>query len=879
MHLLLDKIESAKDKIPGQGPLEYFIHHNTIHHYEHLNFFDAVKKAAIEFNSNAFMTEEFYCHKYNLHVIKHSDLVNEIQDFIVRNDIKAPQDTLSELLLDNRNKSSIGQNQQKIDAIQNKYCVSKPYFFSQIIKDDLGIDIDFYIAPTIYRFFSAYFDYGAAYWLIETRSNGMWSNFCFLHQKASCIENAYRKNVANLTQKLHEKDAITVVQYILSELKIHPQHVKNYLFEVSAKHKGWAGFIKSLEEHPEWIKCHDIIPSFVDFIAIVLTCEYAAILALANTIPQAPRYKNLPLHSTKFLAHFFANTRKYYDLLPVISYLTDFNRQEILHRAYERSFYNKFLVAYADHDNCAFEQYQYQIVCCIDDREESFRRYLEMDSRCETFGCAGHFGLNILYKSCFDKYYRALCPINVKPEHKVTESIVHINPLKHKMLLLWGELQWLSSMSSKTLVFGYFQSFIVGLLSVVPFILDVIDPRITGKFKNKIQRYFKSSVITILHYKKESNVKSTVASDQTAEDAIGISFETRLTMAESFLTMIGLAQNFAPFVFILGHGSLSLNNPHKAAYDCGACGGGTGAPNARLIAAILNEPEIREALVARSIIIPSSTKFIGAYHNTCSGEIDFFDIAELEHQSTLQDCMTHIITASSFDSKERCRRFNDLQRKQDPHYYSECAQARSLDLRQPRAEYGHATNALCIIGPRAYSRKLFLDRRSFLVSYSPTQDVNAANLQKLLAAVIPVCSGINLEYYFSFIDNEIYGCGTKLPHNVNALIGVINGHMSDLRLGLPWQTVEIHQPVRLFVMIISQLKFVRQLLDQKNTFSLLVKNEWLNIAIHDIDSDKIYLYKNGGFEEYRSERIAPQYHLQDEEIPSIRQHIDFGRIA
>ena len=73
----------------------------------------------------------------------------------------------------------------------------------------------------------------------------------------------------------------------------------------------------------------------------------------------------------------------------------------------------------------------------------------------------------------------------------------------------------------------------------------------------------------------------------------------------------------------------------------------------------------------------------------------------------------------------------------------------------------------------------------FLVSYDPTIDPDASILERILAAVGPVGAGISLEYFFSSVDNERYGCGTKLPHNVTGLIGVMNGHLSDLRTGLP----------------------------------------------------------------------------------------------
>ena len=122
-------------------------------------------------------------------------------------------------------------------------------------------------------------------------------------------------------------------------------------------------------------------------------------------------------------------------------------------------------------------------------------------------------------------------------------------------------------------------------------------------------------------------------------------------------------------------------------------------------------------------------------------------------------------------------------------------------MAQPRPEYGHCTNAICIVGRRSLTRGLHLDRRAFLVSYDPNVDENDKVLERILAAVGPVGAGISLEYYFSSVDNETFGCGTKLPHNVTGLIGVMNGHQSDLRTGLPRQMVEIHEPMRLLLIV------------------------------------------------------------------------------
>jgi uncharacterized protein YbcC (UPF0753/DUF2309 family) len=177
-------------------------------------------------------------------------------------------------------------------------------------------------------------------------------------------------------------------------------------------------------------------------------------------------------------------------------------------------------------------------------------------------------------------------------------------------------------------------------------------------------------------------------------------------------------------------------------------------------------------------------------------------------------------------------------------------EGRATDLAQPRPECGHATNAFCVIGRRSRTRGLFLDRRAFLVSYDPTRDEDGAILSRVVAAAMPVVAGINLEYYFSYVDPSRYGSGTKLPHNVTSLLGVMNGPQSDLRTGLPWQMVEIHEPVRLTVVIEAPPDRVLRALRSHGPTERLVANRWLWLACIDPNS--------GAVSELRAEGFVPR---------------------
>jgi uncharacterized protein YbcC (UPF0753/DUF2309 family) len=272
-----------------------------------------------------------------------------------------------------------------------------------------------------------------------------------------------------------------------------------------------------------------------------------------------------------------------------------------------------------------------------------------------------------------------------------------------------------------------------------------------------------------------------------------------------------------------------------------------------------NDARVRQVLAAEGLLIPATTWFVGAQRNTCNNDVTFFDedLVPAECRPLFERAKEAIDTARRREAHERCRRFDAV-----PHWYPPLAalahvQGRAADLAQPRPEYGHATNAFCVIGRRTRTRGLFLDRRAFLVSYDPSRAEDGAILSRIMAAVVPVVAGINLEYYFSYVDPAGYGCGTKLPHNVASLLGVMDGAQSDLRTGLPWQMVEIHEPARLAIVVEGTRERLLSVVQSHAGIERLVTNRWLWLACLDAGSGTLWELRSTGFVAHAASHPLP----------------------
>ncbi len=910
--------------LPKQGPIGVFVHHNTLHAFEEQPFEQAVIDAWALFGAEPYMSEAAYraeLARGRIHLQDIDRVFDSEPDAIVfprlsRRSLRHAMITPGVREFDAA--TIMWRSEQGDLAKDFRQAALRRLFDACLIRTVAHEEepapanaVDEIIHPWLIRLCSAFLDQGMAYWSMPHREKGFYASVQTLLSQPGAVLPRYLKGLDQefRRQKQLGFSGVDAVLDYLDSGRVHESDWESVLRTQLLALAGWAGLMRRLEEDTALAQHHSVPASLMDFLAVRLTMAGVASRMAATEV--APEESPLKTQEKRRLSR----AARIYDAARVVSLSADevtglsdgewaafvsevqacngLARRRILHLAYERWHEREILRGLGSHRKYRglFELQPRpgaQVFFCIDEREESIRRALEeMNPEVETFSSAGYFGIAVDYKGIDDPHGAALCPVVLKPQHAVIE---HTRPEDTRLLerrrwrrRMLGGLMRQSFLSSRTLLRGWLSTSALGLLSAVPLIGHLLAPRRYAQLREWMNKAFLPEPRT------ELTLMRNTAQSQDAMSGVlmGFAAAEKTERVASVLRPAGLTRGFARLVVVLGHGSTSLNNPHESAHDCGACGGRRGGPNARLFAAMANRPEVRDGLRERGIEIPDDTWFMGGYHDTCSDAVDLYDVQALPatHEADLARIRESLDQARALNAQERARRFESSPMNASPEAALRHVEERSEHLAEPRPEYGHCTNSVCIVGRRSLTRGLFLDRRAFLVSYDAERDPDNESLRALLASVVPVCAGISLEYYFSFVDNDRYGCGTKLPHNVTGLIGVMDGHASDLRTGLPWQMVEIHEPVRILFVIETTPERLTKVVNASASLKQLVENRWIRMATIDPASGAVQVYRNGGFEEFEEslERLpvalssAEWYRGKIHHLPMAWIHAEAGK--
>jgi uncharacterized protein len=780
--------------LPAQAPLKDFIHHNTLHAFQNLKFHDGLRHASVMFGYNTYLSIDDYRALHDKQTIK--DFI--LNDVIIKKKGQELLKTWKEKLLTKRYQNT---TLPRIGSVRA--------YWKKVYK----LDLDSMVHPILFRILCTYLDQGISIWNFPVYNKGLLSSIRELEKNS--FTSFFRTERVRKLMKDPSVTAEILLEVIVGDSNLY----KQYLFDQQFAHQGWSGIVCAIEDQPATLLDQRDI-SLSDLITLELLLELDAIESVKGN-DWRPLGKVIPLRPTDLFSN--VKNNEYYECLT------------LWQDAFEQSYYDEVLAGLklAGHDISKALTKSFQALFCIDDREYSLRTHLEKtDPFCETFATPGFFGVEFFFRPEESKFHTKLCPAPVTPKYLIRElgattkrgKDVHFT--KHSHTLFRG---WLISQT-------------LGFWSALKLFVSIFRPSATAATATSFNHMDKISKLTI---------------DATGEISqglhVGFTVDEMTERVYNLLKSIGLVSGFAPIVYVVGHGASSVNNPHYAAYDCGACSGRPGSVNARVFSYMANHPGVRENLKQRGISIPAETKFVGGLHDTTRDEVMFYDDDKLgtDHNKSHQANTKTFREALRMNAKERARRFYSINPKLPLNKIHNLVRRRSVSLFQPRPELNHATNAVCIVGRRSLTRDLFLDRRSFLNSFDYRVDPDGNYLLKILMAAAPVCGGINLEYFFSRMDNQKLGAGSKLPHNVMGLFGVANGIDGDLRPGLPSQMIEVHDPVRLLIVVEHLPEVVLKTIQKHAPTYEWFKNEWVHLVAIEPNTKQLYTFTDEKFVEYQ----------------------------
>lgn len=786
-------LHDLKHYLPAQAPLKDFVHHNTLHAFQHLPFHEATRKASEMLGYKVSLSLDEYREFYRSGRIR-----EEILCKIVTGQKGADQWPAwkGKLLTRNYNGSAL----PRIGLLRAHW------------KRQYQIDLDAMVHPTLFRVLGSYLDQGIAIWRFPVSQKGFLASL--REMEANSFTSFFKTKRARRLLLNGNGSMAALLRKVVGEERLYRQ----YLFDQQFAHQGWSGMVSAVEDQPQSlldprkISMHDLIV-FELLLEIDALDDYCG----QGWTPLCTRLKTRP-------RDLFAEVPET-ELHQVLRFWQE---------ALEWSYYDQVLAGIKMPKPAApkAEKPAFQAMFCIDDRECSIRRHLEHhDAACQTYATPGFFNVEFFFQPENGKFYSKQCPGPVTPRYLIKEQgatgkrgkAPHFTRHTHSLLGGW--------LSAQTL--GFWSAFKLSLNLLRP----SQGPGASASFT---------------HMDPASRL--TIESQGHQENGLQVGFtpEEMADRVEGVLRSIGLVVGFAPLVYAVGHGSSTNNNPHYAAYDCGACSGRPGSVNARVFAFMANHPTVRALLSARGIHIPRQTQFVGALHDTTRDDVLFYDESALSPENRQHHRRNAQVFATALDdnAKERSRRFASINSKRSAARIHEQVRQRSVSLFQPRPELNHATNALTVIGRRSLTQNLFLDRRALMNSYDYRLDADGKYLLSILRAATPVCGGINLEYFFSRVDNQKLGAGSKLPHNVVGLFGVANGIEGDLRPGLPSQMIEVHDPVRMLFIVEHFPQVVLDTIQQVPAVFEWYRNDWVKLVVFHPEAQAFFRYCDGQFQPY-----------------------------
>ena len=652
------------------------------------------------------------------------------------------------------------------------------------------------------------------------------------------------------------RDPLTAIAEGLAALGVAQGDEVAHLADLVARLPGWAGHIRWRAEHTDPANVAGAPAVMADLIALWVLLERAGALAArpASAVPAGEGIARLAGHFALHGAAVDAALVAAGGAFARIAALGEGALGALFMTAAEWTYRNRLVprleasAAQREATGSASPRSApaAQLVFCIDVRSEPFRRALEAEGDYETLGYAGFFGLPIaLHRHGEDRRKRFL-PVLLAPQHDVAEVAVagreaeaaslasDLAREQHAAALFGAAKQGTATAFATAEATGPLAGVLMAARTIGPRMLERVTRSLTPD--------------------RATALGPALDCCPADHGRPAFSLEDRIGYASALFRLTGLQAQTARLVVLAGHGGSAVNNPYAAALDCGACGGHKGGANARILAAMLNDPAVRTGLAERGLVLPATTLFLAAEHDTTTDVVTIFDRDSVpaSHAADLAALEASLARAGAANRQHRATLLGRS---------AEDLLTGAVHWGEVRPEWGLAGNAAFLVGPRDWTAPLDLEGRTFLHSYDWRADADGTALTTILTAPMVVAQWINCQYLFSTVDNRRYGSGDKVTQNVLGGIGVIQGNGGDLRIGLPRQSLftdagdPYHVPQRLLTVVLAPLARVEAVIEANEILGRLFGKGWVQLVVIDPETGRTRCWRPVG--EPAAEGAAP----------------------
>ncbi|MCD8540235.1 MAG: Na-translocating system protein MpsB, partial [Leadbetterella sp.] len=219
-------IAHLRHYLPAQHALKDFVHHNTLHAFQHKHFEEALYEASVIFGYRTYLSVEEFRAFY-----REGKIREDILDLVLKENFSRTEEqkTWKEKLLtacfDGPITSRIGQ-------------------LRSLWKKKYSLNMDKVVYPVFMRLLSGFLDQGIAISLFPHSELG------FLDAVRQLDLDSYSHILKNPRARnlLHNREAhlTTALEILVGDESLYGQ----YLFDQQFSHPGWSGFVSVIEKEP-----------------------------------------------------------------------------------------------------------------------------------------------------------------------------------------------------------------------------------------------------------------------------------------------------------------------------------------------------------------------------------------------------------------------------------------------------------------------------------------------------------------------------------------------------------------------------------------------------------------------------------------------------